>query len=346
VETAAPDYVVGLDVGGTTMKGGLVTRSGRVVGFEGRPTGRENGPEAVVAAIRDYVGELADMGSARFGAPPAGVGLAVPGIVTSTTAVYSANIGWRDVPVAEFVPTGIPARLGHDVRTGGLAEAVFGAGRNADDFLFLPIGTGIAGAIVIHGEPYGGARGWGGEIGHAPVWPTGEKCACGQIGCLETYASASALARRFTARSGGGGASGGAGNGGDGGVGGDGGAGRAVTAKDVVALALGGDPVAREVFDEAIEALSIALASYVLLLDPSVIVLGGGLSEAGQALFDPLQKQLAARLAFREPPPLRAAALGMQAGMLGAALLGWQAVGVHDAGRGWSLDVLRGGTVP
>ncbi|GAA0364058.1 ROK family protein [Microbispora corallina] len=320
---SVPEYVVGLDVGGTAMKGGLVTREGRVTALDGRPTGRENGPEAVVDAVRAYAGELADLGSSLFGGPPVAVGLAVPGIVTSTTAMYSANIGWRQVPAAAFVPPGLPARLGHDVRTGGLAESVFGAGKDVDDFLFLPIGTGIAGAVVLRGEPYGGANGWGGEIGHAAVWPAGEKCACGQIGCLETYASASAIGRRYETRTG-----------------------RAATAKDVVGLAASGDPAAQEVFGEAVEALAISLASYVLTMDPSLIVIGGGLSEAGPALFDPLRERLAARLTFRDPPPLCPAALGVQAGMLGAALLGWQAVGAHDVGRDWSLDVLRGGEVP
>ncbi|WP_182909955.1 ROK family protein [Microbispora sp. H13382] len=315
-------YVVALDVGGTSMKGGLVTRGGEVTVLTGRPTGRENGPDAVVEAVRAYVGEIAGLGRSRYGTEPAGVGLAVPGIVTASTAVYSANIGWRDVPAEAFTPPGVPTRLGHDVRTGGLAESVFGAGRDVADFLFLPIGTGIAGAVVLRGEPYGGAHGWGGEIGHASVWPAGEKCACGQIGCLETYASASAVARRFTARSG-----------------------RAATAKEVVELASTGDPVAAEVFGEAIEALAIALASYVLVLDPALIVIGGGLAEAGPALFEPLRERLAGRLAFQEPPPLRPAALGPLAGMLGAALLGWQAAGEHDAGADWSLDVLRGGSV-
>ncbi len=304
------------------MKGGLVTRDGEVTVLDGRPTGRENGPDAVVEAVRAYAGEIAGLGRSRYGAEPAGVGLAVPGIVTASTAVYSANIGWRDVPAEALTPPGVPARLGHDVRTGGLAESVFGAGRDVADFLFLPIGTGIAGAVVLRGEPYGGAHGWGGEIGHAPVWPAGEKCACGQTGCLETYASASAVARRFTARSG-----------------------REATAKEVVELASGGDPVAAEVFREAIEALAIALASYVLVLDPALIVIGGGLAEAGPALFEPLRERLAGRLAFQEPPPLRPAALGPRAGMLGAALLGWQAAGEHDAGADWSLDVLRGGSV-
>ncbi|MFF4779282.1 ROK family protein [Microtetraspora fusca] len=313
------NYVVALDVGGTSMKGGLVTRSGEVTPFAGHPTERERGPAAVVAAIRAYVGELAGHGRARYGGEPSGVGLAVPGIVTSSMAVYSANIGWRDVPAEEFVPGDVPARLGHDVRTGGLAESVFGAGRDTADFLFLPIGTGIAGAVVVRGEPYGGVHGWGGEIGHTTVWPSGEPCACGQIGCLETYASASAVSRRYERRSG-----------------------RAATAKEVVTLAASGDPAAREVFDEAIEALAISLGSYTLLLDPSLIVIGGGLGEAGAVLFDPLRERLAARLAFCEPPELRPSALGVHAGMLGAALLGWQAAGEPGVGADWTPERLLG----
>ncbi|WP_155361634.1 ROK family protein [Acrocarpospora macrocephala] len=304
-------YVVALDVGGTSMKGGLVTFSGEVTVFPGRPTGRERGPEAAVANIRSYVSELADAGSRSFGGAPAGVGLAVPGIVSATVALYSANIGWRDVPVSAFVPAGLPAALGHDVRTGGLAESVFGAGRDVSDFLFLPLGTGIAGAVVLAGEPYGGAKGWGGEIGHTTVWPDGEKCACGQHGCLETYASAGALTRRYATRTG-----------------------DAATAKEIVERAPD-DACAAEVLGDAIEALAISLASYTLLLDPAMIVIGGGLGEAGPVLLDPLAERLAARLAFREPPPLRQSALGVRAGMLGAAILGWRAAGQPT----WSPDL-------
>ncbi|WP_308170012.1 ROK family protein [Acrocarpospora catenulata] len=299
-------YVVALDVGGTSMKGGLATVSGEVTDFPGRATGREHGPEAVVGAVRSYVAELAEEGRQRFGAAPAGVGLAVPGIVSATTALFSANLGWRDVPAAAFVPPGLPAVLGHDVRTGGLAESVFGGGRDVADFLFLSLGTGIAGAVVIAGEPYGGAGGWGGEIGHAPVWPDGEKCACGQRGCLETYASAASLARRYTLRTG-----------------------EFASAKEVVERA-DTDPDAAGVFGEAVEALAISLATYTLVLDPSLIVIGGGLGEAGPALLDPLAERLSARLSFREPPPLRPATLGVRAGMLGAAILGWRAAGLPD----------------
>lgn len=292
------------------MKGGLVSESGAVLLSERRPTPRAEGPEAVVAAIRDFIGHLAASGDGA----PAGVGLAVPGLVSADTALYAANLGWDHVPAADFTTLDVPIMLGHDVRTGGLAESVLGAGRGLPDFLFLPIGTGIAGAMIVHGEPYGGASGWGGEIGHIPVFPDGEKCACGQLGCLETYASAASVGRRYSLRSGQDG----------------------VRAEQVVAS---DDPVAVEVWDEAVEALSLALATYTLLLDPSVIVLGGGLAEAGPALFDPVRTRLVKRLAFRSAPPLRPAALGMDAGMLGAALLGWRAAGRPELGPEWTVDV-------
>lgn len=160
-------YVVALDVGGTSMKGGLVSENGQVLVTDRRPTLR--GDEAV-NAVREFVSDLA----ARGDGPPAGVGLAVPGLVTADSAIYAANIGWRDVPARSFVDMDVPVMLGHDVRTGGLAESVLGAGRGISDFLFLPIGTGIAGAMILSGRPYGGAEGWGGEIGHIPVFPDGE----------------------------------------------------------------------------------------------------------------------------------------------------------------------------
>ncbi|MDF2710942.1 MAG: sugar kinase [Nonomuraea muscovyensis] len=292
------------------MKGGLVSDSGAVLLSERRPTPREQGPEAVVVAIRDFIGHLAASGDGR----PAGVGLAVPGLVSADTALYAANLGWKNVPAGDFTPLDVPILLGHDVRTGGLAESVLGAGRGVPDFLFLPIGTGIAGAMIVHGEPYGGASGWGGEIGHIPVFPDGEQCACGQFGCLETYASAASVGRRYSLRSGQ----------------------EGVRAEQVVAS---DDPMAIEVWDEAVEALSLALATYTLLLDPSMIVLGGGLAEAGPALLDPVRTRLVKRLTFRDAPPLRPAALGVDAGMLGAALLGWRAADRPDLGPGWTVDV-------
>ncbi|MGV9599766.1 ROK family protein [Streptosporangium sandarakinum] len=328
-------FVVALDVGGTSMKGGLVTSAGEILLTDRRATPREQGPEAVVETIRSFIGDLA----ARGGGVPAGVGLAVPGLVTADTALYSANIGWRDVPATAFVPLDVPVMLGHDVRTGGLAESVLGAGRTVSDFLFLPIGTGIAGAMIVNGEPYGGVSGWGGEIGHIPVFPDGETCACGQVGCLETYASASAVARRYAARVASLAAPAPSGLPLPAAPAAVDGAGTPVTAEQVAALTAAGDPVATQIWGEAVEALALSLATYTLLLDPSVIVLGGGLAESGPLLSDPLSGRLRELLTFREAPPIRPAALGVSAGMLGAALLGWRAAGNPAAGTTWRLDV-------
>ncbi|MEV5574871.1 ROK family protein [Spirillospora sp. NPDC052269] len=284
--------VVALDVGGTSLKGALIEPDGRVLRTEGRPTGREHGPDTVVRAIVEFAAELA-----RSAPGVTAAGIAVPGLVDEATgtAVNSSNIGWRDVPLRKLVAErlGLPVALGHDVRTGGLGEAVRGAGRSGGDFLFLPIGTGIAAAMVLDGTPYPGSSGWSGEIGHVVVRPGGEPCACGNRGCLETYASASAIARR---------------------AGG-------IPAEEVVERAAAGDERCAEVWSLALDTLADALAAATLMLDPSRIVLGGGLAEAGDALLPPLAERLVPRLTFRAPPPLVPAELGPLAGMHGAAVM-------------------------
>ncbi|MFC4014536.1 ROK family protein [Nonomuraea purpurea] len=287
------ECVAAVDVGGTTMKGGLVGRDGTVLYDERRPTPQSG----VINAISRFVGDLA---RPRDGLVPRAVGLAVPGLVTPTHAVFSAAFGWRDVPVASFTDVDLPVALGHDVRSAGEAELAYGVG--GDDVLFLPIGTGIAGAVVLsgglNGGLYGGADGWAGQIGHIPVWPEGLACRCGQRGCLAAYSSGGAVAARCGSPS----------------------------AADVVRRVAEGDPPAVQVWDEAVEALALALATYTLLLDPATVVIGGGVSLAGDTLLVPLRERLGARLAFRRPPDVVASGLGIRAGLLGAGLLGWRAV--------------------
>jgi glucokinase len=147
-----------------------------------------------------------------------------------------------------------------------------------------------------------GSAGGAGELGHIPVYPDGDRCACGQIGCLETYASAASIGRRYTARTG-----------------------TVVSGSDDVVARLGDDPAADAVWAEAIEALALALATTTLLIDPGVIVLGGGLARAGDTLLRPLSARLTARLAWRPPPPIELSVLGTDAGWRGAALLAWTA---------------------
>ena len=164
-------------------------------------------------------------------------------------------------------------------------------------FAFLPIGTGIGGAWVIDGSPYSGANYAAAEVGHIVVRPGGDTCVCGRIGCLETLASASAIARRYSERSG-----------------------RPVAgAADVASLVASSDPIAVRIWDEALDALADALVTVTTLLDPEIIVLGGGLSHAGALLSAPLQQRLAHR-SLSAAPPLVHASLGDEAGCMGAAL--------------------------
>jgi glucokinase len=297
--------VLGLDVGGTVMKGLVVDATGTEVRRELRPTPALDGPAAVVRAIRAFVIELSK------GTGVGAVGVAVPGLVDPVAgrARYAANLGWRDVPLAAFLgdDLGVPVRVDHDVRTAGLAEAELGAARGCRDYLFVALGTGVAAAACVGGTLLAGASGAAGELGHIPVYPDGLPCACGQRGCLEAYASAAAIARRYTSRTG--------------------------NTLDAAAVAscLDTDRIAAEVWNEAAVALGIALATYTLIADPELIVLGGGLSNAGEVLVTPVVKELGARLTWLPTPQVIVAELGSDAGCVGATLLARRALA--SAGR-------------
>ncbi|GAA3145310.1 ROK family protein [Streptomyces echinatus] len=285
------------------MKAALVTDGGELLHRARRATGRERGPDAVVATILDFAAELYAYGAEHHGAPALAAGLAVPGIVDEEhgVAAYAANLGWRDVPLRALLTErlGIPVALGHDVRTGGLAEGRIGAGKGADRFLFVPLGTGIAGAIGIDGRVEAGAHGFAGEIGHVVVRPGGTDCPCGQRGCLERYASASAVSEAWAAACG------------------DPDADAADCAKAVAS----GDPNAVRVWQEAVDALADGLVTAVTLLDPRTLIIGGGLAEAGEVLFQPLRDAVRRRVTFQKLPTIVPAALGDTAGCLGAGLL-------------------------
>ncbi|GGX47097.1 ROK family protein [Streptomyces fructofermentans] len=299
-------HVIALDVGGTGMKAALVGADGELLHQARRATGRERGPDSVVESVLDFAADLRAHGERHFGAPAAAAGVAVPGIVDSDRgiAAYSANLGWRDVPLRDLLGErlhGVPVALGHDVRTGGLAEGRIGAGRGSDRFLFVPLGTGIAGAIGIEGRVEAGAHGFAGEIGHIVVRRDGVPCPCGQRGCLERYASAAAVGEAWAAASG------------------DPDADAAGCAKAVGS----GDPRAQAVWQEAVDALADGLVTALTLLDPRTLIIGGGLAEAGETLFTPLRAAVGRRLTFQKPPSVVPAVLGDTAGCRGAGLLAW-----------------------
>ncbi|MFI0779699.1 ROK family protein [Streptomyces sp. NPDC021212] len=306
-------HVIALDVGGTGMKAALVGADRTLLHEARRPTGREHGPEAVVAAILGFAAELRAIGERRFGEPAAAAGVGVPGVLDQDrgVAVFAANLGWRDVPLRALLSErlgGVPVALGHDVRTGGLAEGRLGAGRGADRFLFVSVGTGIAGAIGIEGRLEPGAHGDSGEIGHIVVRPGGPPCGCGQSGCLETLASAAAVGRAWAAAGGGPGAD----------------------AADCAKAVESGDPRAAAVWREATGALADGLVTGLTLLDPELLIIGGGLAEAGETLLTPLRAAIEERITFQTLPRIVPAALGDAAGCLGAGLLAWDLVAAQS----------------
>lgn len=311
--------VVALDVGGTRIKTALISHDGTPQRVETVPTDRGRGSGAVVDHVLD-VAERRCAEAAADGRPPRAVGLTLPGIVDESAGVaeFSANVGWRDVPIGDLLARrlGVPAVLRHDVRAAGLAEARLGAGTEpggAASFVFVAIGTGIGGVLVLNGRAHTGAHHRAGEIGHVVVAPDGPPCGCGARGCVETLASARAVERRYARRSG---ATG-------------------VDAAGVAARVADGDPLATEVWADAVQALARGLMTCVTLIDPGLVVLGGGLSTAGATLTEPLAAALAERARFQVPPRLEITRLGELAGCQGAGLAAWDLVtGGSSTGAG------------
>jgi glucokinase len=307
--------VLAVDLGGTSIKGALVDAQGELRHELARPTPVPDGSEAITDALDAMVMDLARE------AEVLAVSVVVPGVLDLERGrvVFAGNLGLRDTPLRERLAalTGLPTVLEHDVRAAGVAERTVGAARGSADHIIVVCGTGVAASVSIGGEVVIGAHGVAGEFGHLPVWPEGEECPCGQRGCLERYASAGAIARHYVER---GGESG-------------------VSAREVLQRRAE-DPAAAWAWSQACEALGIALSGAAALLDPSLIVVSGGLSEAGEALLEPVRALLTARLGWRAVvPELRRSPLGGRAGVLGAAVLGWRhAARLESRGTASSSD--------
>jgi glucokinase len=294
------EAVLAFDVGGTDTKSAVVDRRGRVLGLRRTPTPRDSADPAgaVVSSLAALAREQLDLVP---DVQPVAAGVSVPGLVDESAGigVFASNLGWRDAPLREIAERelGLPVAVRHDVRAASDAEYRLGAATAYGDVVVLVIGTGIAGGLVLGGRPYTGG-GFAGELGHALSDPQGERCACGAIGCLETIASAGAIARRYTVASG-----------------------IAVPgALEVLAAAAAGDLDAVRIWDDALRALAEQLARLVAILAPEAVVIGGGLAQAGPALFEPLGERLDALLSFHRRPVLIRARLSDDAGLLGTAL--------------------------
>ncbi len=288
--------VAGVDVGGTSIKSFLVDSAGHVTDAVHLDTRPGNVVEQACHVARTIVDKWPEV---------AGIGVITPGVADEEAGVikYASNLELKNVNLAQRMQEAClrPVRLGHDGRAAGLAEGLLGAGQGAPTFIMVPIGTGISAAICHGNRPWAGDAFSAGEVGHTPVIPNGEACTCGQRGCTEVYASAKAIARRFTQKTG-----------------------KEATARTVEDL-LGIDPIADEVWDTATYALALCFAHLTFALDPTRFVVGGGLSNAGETLLEPVRRHLRDLMAWRTPPEIVTARLGAEAGKWGAAILGAQA---------------------
>ncbi|MFC7548391.1 ROK family glucokinase [Plantactinospora sp. GCM10030261] len=305
---------IGVDVGGTKVAGGVVDESGTVLARARRDTPAED-----VGKTRDVIIEVVTELTA--GRQIEAVGIGAAGWIDASRSIvqFAPNIAWRDEPLREYVSTavGLPVIVENDANAAAWAEFRHGAARTADaSMVMLTIGTGVGGGVILGGELLRGANGIAAELGHMLAVPDGHLCGCGRLGCIEQYASGSALVR--FARSG-------ARQEPDRATllldlaGGDP---EAVTGRMVTSAAQAGDPVSAEAFAQLGRWLGMAMADLVQILDPQMVVIGGGVIDAGELLLGPTDRSYRESLAQRGRLPvaeIRPAELGNDAGVVGAA---------------------------
>ncbi len=306
-------HAIGVDIGGTKIAAGVVDEEGRILAqsrLATDPTDAESVDAGVIAVVR----ELAD--SYQIGA----IGLAAPGFISSdqATVLLCPNLPWRDHPLRERVAAGldvdVPIVVENDANAAGWAEFRFGAGRDVQDMLLLTVGTGLGGALVVGGRLVRGAFGVAAEVGHMRVVPDGHLCGCGLHGCWEQYASGRALVRsarnaaanlpesaaRMIELSEGG----------------------KIKGPAITEAAQEGDPLAVSLLADLGRWLGEGSASVAALLDPALVVIGGGVGAAGDLLLEPTRRAFLGALSargFRPEAQIALAAMGNDAGMVGAA---------------------------
>jgi glucokinase len=297
--------VLGVDIGGTKIAAGVVDASARVLRSVVRPTRAAEGCEVSLAQVLATIAEA-------FTPEIAAIGICAPGPLNPKTGVVlnPPNLhGWRNVPLAEIVSGrfGVPCRVENDANAAGLAETLFGAARGCASVLYMTWSTGIGAGIVLDGKIYYGKNGAAAEGGHVTVDYRSETvCNCGSRGCIEALASGTAMANRartllpaYPGTS----------------------LAEPVTGESLGVAAAAGDELALRVLDESATMVAAWMGSMISLLDPDIIVVGGGISRIGEPLFARLRREVPARTInqFADQVPIVPAQLAGEVGILGAA---------------------------
>lgn len=308
---------IGVDVGGTKIAASAVDEQGTVLRRARRETPAQDA-DLIARAVAELVTELVDSAPGTETTGP--VGVACAGLIdrAGETVVFAPNLAWRDEPLKARLEDllGRAVVLENDANAAAWGEFRHGAASDVDDMVLITLGTGVGGGIVSDGELLRGAHGMGAEVGHLRVVPDGHRCGCGNKGCWETYASGTALVREARALVAGGSPHAGAladRCGGDP---------MTLTGQMVTEVAATGDPAATELLEDVGRWVGEGAASLAAVIDPGLIVIGGGVSAAGELVLGPARSAFARHLTgrgHREVAPMTLATLGNDAGMIGAA---------------------------
>ena len=309
-------HSIGIDLGGTDIKAGLVSATGELSCQVVLPTYVDAGPKAVALRIAEATREVLAKAEEQRTTDIIGIGLGAPGLIIAETGVvhFSPNFpGWTDIPLVDDVKKALgiqslPVFMDNDVNAMTLGELRHGAGMGYQSIVALTLGTGVGGGVVIDGQVYHGSRNTAGELGHTVVEPSGRHCGCGNQGCLEAYAGAKNIVERTQEKIA---------------AGSNTKLTSELTPKRIAAAAHAGDSLAVEIFAETGVYIGIALTSIAHILNPEVAIIGGGIAEAGESLlFEPIRNEFTRR-AMDIPGMMKVvpATLGNRAGIVGAAML-------------------------
>jgi glucokinase len=304
---------IGIDLGGTNIKIGLVDELGQLLVEDEGPTGSEEGADAVLQRMSEMAKKIAKDHSYKW-EEIMGVGIGIPGFmdIANGKVRLAGNLGWHDVPVRDKMSELLdkPVMIDNDANAAALGEAWTGAGAGVSHIVCVTLGTGVGGGIITEGKVYEGFRGMAGEIGHIPMisGDDAESCGCGRKGCLETVCSATGIVRKVRKRL-------------------QQGESSSlsllteVTAKDVFLAMQAGDSLALNVVTEAAEVLGRVLAMIAVTINPRRFVIGGGVAGAGDMLFNPIRQSFAkhAPAVVANETDIVPAKLGNWAGVVGAA---------------------------